>query len=541
MSGSGGELLFERRRPALTVRWRLGCNALRDALDLLEPKEARRAQLVATLTRLPTRAELARLPAGVAWLEVRADLVGDPDDETLATLAARFDGGLIYTLRSGAEGGSGPSDPSQRADRLKRAAARPAVFPFVDLEADRDLVPGLLEALPAERRILSWHGPATPLAELERRFAAMATTPARLYKLVTAADRPGEELAPLHLLGGLERPDVVAFATGASGAWTRLVAPRLGATVIYGALPGGEPGAPGQPAVDHLIDDYGLPELRPATALYGIVGRPVTHSLSPRLHNRAYRELGLPALYVPFEASSFGDFWLEVVESGRLDELGLPLRGLSVTAPYKRVALAVAGATSPRTSAVGAANTLVETDGVWEAESTDPEGVVVPLERLGVELVGAEAAVVGAGGAGRAAVVGLQEGGARVTLVNRGEERGLEAAEHLDVPFVRLDDFEPGRYAVVVHATSLGHSPDDPLPFETDALAAGAVLVDLVYGGGETPLVRAARAAGRRVVDGREALLFQALDQFRLMTGRELPEELARAALEPGPEFRPAS
>ncbi len=516
----------------------------RNAVDLTEPREPRRAQLVATLTRLPTRAELARLPDGVGWLEVRADLLGDLDDDALGALSAGVSGGLIYTLRSAAEGGSGPSDPARRTESLARAAARPGLFPLVDLEADRDLVPGLLAALPPERRLLSWHGPATPLAELEARFAAMAATPARLYKLVTAAAQPGEELAPLHLLGALGRPDVVAFATGASGVWTRLVAPRLGAPVVYGALPGAEPGAPGQPAVDRLVADYGLPELRPAEALYGIVGRPVAHSLSPRLHNRAYRELAVPALYVPFHAEHFGDFWLEVVESGRLDELGLPLRGLSVTAPYKAVALAVAGAPSPRATAVGAANTLVETDGVWEAETTDPEGVVLPLERLGVELVGAEAAVVGAGGAGRAAVVGLQEAGARVTLVNRSEVRGLEAAEHLDVPFVPLAEFEPGRYTVVVHATSLGHAPGDPLPFAPEALAADAALVDLVYGGAETPLVGAARAAGRRVADGREALLFQALGQFRLMTGRDLPEALAREALAPGSEGefpRPAS
>ncbi len=501
-----------------------------------ETKAPRRAQLVATLTRLPTRAEIAALPDGVSWLEVRADLVGDPDEAALAALASGFDGGLIYTLRSAAEGGAGPSDPMSRAERLARAAARPDLFPLIDLEADRDLVPGLLAALSPERRILSWHGAATPLADLEVRFAAMAATPARLYKLVTAAAQPGEELAPLHLLGVLERPDVAAFATGAAGAWTRLVAPRLGAPFVYGALPGGDPGAPGQPAVDRLVADYGLPDLPAASALYGIVGRPVAHSLSPRLHNRAYRELGIPALYVPFHAEHFGDFWLEVVESGRFEELGLELRGLSITAPYKAVALALAGAPSPRATAVGAANTLVQTDGVWEAETTDPEGVILPLGRLGVELLGAETAVVGAGGAGRAAVVGLQEAGARVTLVNRSEERGLAAAEDLDVPYVSLDDFDPGAYAVVVHATSLGHSPDDPLPFAPEALAPGAALVDLVYGGEETPLVRAARAAGRTVVDGREALLFQALEQFRLMTGHELPEALAREALAgPGP------
>lgn len=500
------------------------------------PQHEERAHLIATLTRLPEPGELARLPAGVGWLEVRADLTGEPEAGAAEALARELSGGLVYTLRSGAEGGEGPDAAAPRAERLERAgrAVRgdgSPLYGLVDLEAARDLHPEVLEAIPEERRILSWHGPATATSELEERIADMTRTPARLYKLVTRASQPGEELPPLRALAAAGRRDVTAFATGETGLWTRLVAPRLGAPVVYGAFPEGEPGAPGQPGVDRLARDYGLPALPPAEALFGIVGRPVAHSLSPRLHNRAYRELGIPALYLPFHAEHFGDFWLEVVESGALDAVGLPLKGLSVTAPYKEIALAVAGAPSPRAHAVGAANTLVRTDGVWEAESTDPEGVVLPVQRLGVDLQEAPAAVVGAGGAGRSAVVGLREAGCRVTLVNRTAERGREAAEELGVAFLPLGDFDPGEFAVVVHATTLGRHPADALPFDPARLRPDAVVVDLVYGEAETPLLAASGAAGRRAVDGREVLLYQALEQFRLMTGRELPVDLAREAL----------
>lgn len=499
-----------------------------------------RAHLIATLTRLPEPGERISLPEGVGWLEVRADLAGEPEPAAAATLAGAVPGGLVYTLRSRAEGGDGPDDPAVRAERLERAGRAVGdggpLYGLVDLEAARDLHPEVLDAVPPERRILSWHGPHAPAPELEERIAGMTATPARLYKLVPRAAQPGEELAPLLALAAAGRRDVTAFAGGEIGLWTRLVAPRLGAPVVYGALPGGEPGGPGQPGVDRLVEDYGLPELPPVEALYGIVGRPVAHSLSPRLHNRAYRALGVPALYLPFHAEHFGDFWLEVVEGERLDALGLPLRGLSVTAPYKEIALAVAGAPSPRTDAVGAANTLIRTEGVWEAESTDPEGVVLPVRRLGVALEGAAAAVVGAGGGGRSAVVGLREAGARVTLVNRSEARGREAAEDLGADFAALDGFDPAGFSVVVHATTLGRHPEDPLPFDPARLDPDAVVVDLVYGEVETPLLAAVRAAGRRAVDGREVLLYQALEQFRLMTGRRLPVPLAREALGLAPE-----
>jgi 3-dehydroquinate dehydratase/shikimate dehydrogenase len=508
------------------------------------PTDGRRARLIATLTRPPEAGDVARLPAGVDWVELRADRAGEPDPGAACALARDLEGGLVYTFRSRAEGGDGSDDASRRTERLLRAARAVCpgseggepLYAFLDLEAGRDLRPEVLGAVAPERRILSWHGPATPEPELEQRIEAMVETPAALYKLVTAAAQPGEELAPLHALAAAGRDDVIAFASGECGVWTRLVAPRLGAPVVYAAFPGGAPGAPGQPEIDRLVLDYGLPELPPATALFGVVGRPVTHSLSPRLHNRAYRELGIPALYVAFHAEHFGDFWLEVVEGGRLAELGLPLCGLSVTAPFKEIAQAVAGAPSPRTQAVGAANTLVERDGVWEAESTDPEGVVLPLRHLGVALEGTPVAVLGAGGAGRSAVVGLADAGAKVTLFNRTEERGRKAARELAVEFRPLAAFRPGEFDVVVHATSLGRGPADPLPFDPAALRPHAVVIDLVYATEGTPLLAAVRAAGRRAIDGREVLLAQALEQFRMMTGRRLPVALARETLGLPPE-----
>jgi 3-dehydroquinate dehydratase/shikimate dehydrogenase len=168
---------------------------------------------------------------------------------------------------------------------------------------------------------------------------------------------------------------------------------------------------------------------------------------------------------------------------------------------------------------------------VWEAESTDPDGVVLALQHAGVNLKGASAAVVGCGGAGKAAAYGLHLAGAKVVLVNRGRERGQKASAALGLPFVPLADFDPSRFDVVVQATGLGHDPDDDLIFDPERLASGAALLDMVYGPEPTRLLRRARELGRIAVDGREMLLYQALEQFRLMTGRELPMELAREIL----------
>ena len=486
-----------------------------------------RATLVATLTASPSAEALRRIAGSVDLLEVRADLVPEIDP---ADLRADFPGKLLYTLRSRDEGGRFGGSLLERQTLLEGAASR---FDLIDLEAERDLDPHLLARVSPDRRVLSWHGPAGELEELQERFEAMAETPAVLYKLVPAARRSGQDLLPLRLLAEIRRRDVTAFATGPTGTWTRLVAPRLGAPWVYGSLDD-EEAAPGQLPVERLIRDYGLPALPEVQRLCGVVGAPVLHSLSPRLHNRAYRELDLPYLYLPFHVEEFGEFWLEVVEDGFLEDAGMPLVGLSVTTPHKTAALAVAGAASPLAETLNAANTLDLREGVWEAENTDVEGVIKALEARGIAVEGLRAVVVGAGRAGRAAAFGLQRGRADVLVANRSEERGREVADLLEIPFLPLEDLDPASFDLVVHATSLGRNPGDEAPVDPDSLREDAILVELVYGAEPTALERRARERGLTVIDGREVLVAQALAQFRLFTGREIPIELGRRILELG-------
>ncbi len=481
--------------------------------------------LVATLAAAgEVAADLAALPPEVDWLEVRADLVGDLDPEWLRP---RFAGGLLYTLRSAREGGRFTGEDAERTRRLAAAAHG---YDLVDLEGATDCTSPILSAVPAEQRVVSWHGEPGDLPALRDRFATLAATPARFYKMVPVARAHGEELLALALLRSLQRRDLIAFTGGELGAWTRILAPRLGAAVVFCAA-GAAAGAPGQPAAARLLRDFGRPGFEPLEAVSGVAGKPIAHSLSPRLHNAAYRALGLARLYLPFHVESFGDFWLEVVESSALEALGFPLRGLSVTAPFKEAALAVAGVSSPLAERVGAANTLVQSGSVWEAETTDPEGVVGALRAARVEPRGRRAAVVGAGGAGRAAAEGLRQAGATVALVHRDPERGRQAAASLAVAALPLGAFRPAEFELVVHATPLGHRDDDPLPFPVAALRPGTVLMDLVYGEEPTALLTAARAAGCVTIDGREVLVHQAVGQFRLMTGQALPLAVARRAV----------
>jgi 3-dehydroquinate dehydratase / shikimate dehydrogenase len=478
------------------------------------------ATIVATLMEPLKYAgeELSSLPIAVKWLQVRADVVGDVDPDSLRQ---HFDGNLIYALHSREEHGAFAGTALQRQQRLLKAAKD---YDLIDLEGERDLTPELLEAIPPSKRLISWRGAATDSLTLKQRLEKFSETDALIYKLVSVGARPGDELAALSLLKLAARPDLIAYTTGKHCLWSRLVALHFGMPMIFGTIES-QSDFPWEPTVLQLIQDYNLPQLTPLKEIYGIVGDPVQHSLSPRLHNAAYRALGYPALFVPFPVESFRDFWSRVVEEGTLESLGIYMSGFTVGAPHKETALNEAAASSQMAQRAGSTNVVVRENGTWKADTTDPEGVIEGVSRRGIELSGKKVAVVGCGGSGRAIAAALDQVGAVVTLVNRGVERGMRAHRLLGLPFVPLSEFTVDGYSLIVNATPVGRNNID-LPFKLNGLGQDTVVVDLVYGSQTTPLIANAKAQGRITIDGREVLYLQARRQFYLMTGREMPAEL---------------
>ncbi|MFJ5837212.1 hypothetical protein ACIQGO_10655 [Streptomyces shenzhenensis] len=485
----------------------------------------RRARLVAVAAEpedLTPRA-LRGLTGVADELEIRADLVGDPDPSRLRRY---FRGRLTYSLRSARHGGRSAAGPVERHTRLLRAADH---YERVDLEAMDDVQPQLLAAIPARQRRVSWHasGPSgrtegrgragllEASGRLRERFAAMSAVPAALYLLVPQPGAQYGSAAPL-LLTGLGRTDVTAFASGPAGMWTRVLAPWLGAPVVYGRV--GAPGADGTPSAGRLLADYGLPALPPLSGLLGIAGHTPEGSPSPRLHNAALRELRLPALYLPFPMDTFSRFWQWSLDFGALG--GPPLHGLTVTAPHKESALHVADAADPEALGCGAANLLWLDAGRWRAATTDAVGALRALALGGVDPNGRRAAVIGCGGAGRAVAWALRAAGARVTLVNRGTAHGREASSRLGLPYVPLARFSPAGYDLLAHATPLVERE----PFPVAAADADAVVLEMTYRDPPTALVRATRARGLTGIDGWQVLIVEVREQFRLMTGHPMPE-----------------
>lgn len=482
------------------------------------------ASLIASLITPPLSRglELSSLPRSVKWLEVRADLLGDLNPEWLRR---QFDGQLLYVLRSQSEGGEFAGSVQQRQQRLVTAARH---YDLIEIEGT-DFSEDLLSQIPAAQRLAAWHGAAADMVSLKTNFARLSSVAARFYKLVVQANRMTEELNTLSFLKSLRRSDTIAYANGPLGFWSRLAALQLGAPAIFGTVPNASP-IPAEPFVTRLIEDYGLPEITRVSELFAIIGSPIFHSLSPRLHNAAYRALGYEALFVPLQVESFNKFWQEVVQSSELEALGFPIKGMTVASPHKESVLLTAGSTSPMAREGESANVIVRNNGRWEAGTTDPEVIEMASRERGIQFADKRAAVIGCGGAGRAIAAALAGAGARVTLVNRGADRGRHAAKLLNLPFIPLKDFDAGGYDILVNATPVGRESIEA-PCELEQLSNHTAVIDLVYGSKPTPLVSNSHALGRTVIDGRDVLLTQVLCQFRMMTGREMPESIATETL----------
>jgi shikimate dehydrogenase len=261
--------------------------------------------------------------------------------------------------------------------------------------------------------------------------------------------------------------------------------------------------------------------------VYGLIGNPVEHSLSPPMHEAAYEAVGLDARYVLFEPDV--DSLATAIEGAE----ALGVRGLNVTIPFKEDVLPFLDP-DPIAARIGAVNTIDFGGEEITGYNTDAAGVRRSFESAGVDIEGRNAVVVGAGGAGRAAAFALDEAGANVHVANRTTERARDLADSLDGAtgggLDSLRETVPDA-EILINATSVGMEADET-PVAADLLHPGLAVLDAVYTPLETRLLSEAAAAGCTTIDGGHMLCYQAAEAFERWTGREAPVGRMRDALE---------
>ena len=463
-----------------------------------------------------TTAELRRKRdevIGADMVELRLDTVSDPD------VAGALEGRrlpAIVTCRPTWEGGQFRGSEEERRGILRQAITHGAEYVDIEWRANfSDLV-----AQTAGRRIvLSMHDFDGMPADLEARAAAMRATGAEIIKLAARTARLSDCL-PLFDLGSKIGPGgAVVIGMGDCGLVTRVLAAKFGSRWTYA---GGEAHV-GQVTSGELLDVYRFRSASSATALYGVVGSPVSHSVSPAMHNAAFGALGLDAVYLPFPAVDAQDF----VTFGR----ALGVRGASVTIPYKVALREHVDEVDVVACRVGAINTIRAVGGRWIGGNTDAAGFLRPLHDR-VALAGARVAVLGAGGSARAVLAALAGGGATVTVYSRSRAR----AEEIATPAAATAGVFPpaaGSWDLLVNCTPVGMFPNvAAMPVEAAALSgpAGRTVYDLVYNPESTMLLREAAAAGCATIGGLQMLVGQAIEQFEWWTGAKAPADVMKHA-----------
>ncbi|MCB9846473.1 MAG: type I 3-dehydroquinate dehydratase [Phycisphaeraceae bacterium] len=501
--------------------------------------------------------------SGADLVEFRIDTLAESTpDSRQQTIRLLRDTPLpcILTCRPDSEGGAYTGPEEDRLTLLHTALASDHPPAFVDvelaaLERDPDVLQAFRAAKSASttRVIVSIHDFRGRPADLSRRLVRLESLDlADVRKIAFVARSLRDNLELLDLCRHAPTP-TIALGMGGHGLPSRVLAPKCGGFLTFAALRAGAATAPGQPTIHDLLATYRFREIHPETRVYGIVGDPVEHSLSPAVHNAAFEASGHDGVYLPMPVAA-GDcpddafLALKATLPALIEHPSLCLHGLSITIPHKepvvRLARELGWTLQPGLDQIGAANTLtVERDATGTVArvtlaNTDADASVRCVHDLSVEPVGSTALILGAGGVARAVAVALLRNGGRIGLSNRSESRARQLAEELRAIFgdrVWLET-DPDRLApapdLIVNCTPVGMAregepPTSPLSDEwLAALPKGTAVFDTVYRRGGTPLVRKARSLGLRAQDGLNMFVYQAAAQFELWTKRSAPMPL---------------
>jgi len=461
---------------------------------------------------------LSLAPAACDLVELRADRLRADEIGSLVRGSGRP---LIVTMRRTEDGGAFDGSEPERERGFRVALESGARF--VDVEWDRPLAGLVDEPTFRSNVILSSHGVECEGQGLSALYHQMRERSRGPLKIVAAA-RSVDEVPAVRGLLREARSDgggLAAFALGAAGAPSRLLAPSWGSWATYGALTVGSETAAGQYTAEEMIDTFDVLGIGPSTGLFALVGSRVGGSPSPAMHAAGYRRADLDARYLAVETDS-----LEAFESLIDPEHGLGLKGFAVTMPFKEQTAARCTPEDAASSACGAVNTVIVEGAVWKGFNTDGAGVLARLRtRIGPE--GKRVAIVGAGGTARAVAFELVRAGCEVTLFNRTAERAVAAARRVGAVSAPLDELAGFGWDILVNATPQGSEGER---FLDPGQLRGQVVVDAVYASRPTALIRDARTRGLQVIDGLEMLAAQGVLQFRQMTGIDAEHEVFHAA-----------
>ncbi len=266
-----------------------------------------------------------------------------------------------------------------------------------------------------------------------------------------------------------------------------------------------------------------MTDINTSTALYGVLGNPVGHSLGPAMHNSAFAHVGFNGVYLAFKVAD--------IKSAVSGIRALGIKGVSITIPHKVAIMEHLDRVDDTAARIGAVNTVVNENGVLTGFNSDSPGAMAALlEKTAIK--GKTVAMIGAGGAARAVGHGIKANKGELVILNRTVAKGEALARDLNAGFFPLDRFKDIRPDIVINTTAMGMTPEtDVMPVPPSFIRPKMVVMDIVYNPLDTALLKAARQKGCKIVDGVAMFVYQGAYQFEIWTGKKAPVDIMRSVV----------
>lgn len=431
---------------------------------------------------------------------------------------------VIATCRRAQNGGRFKGSLASQLEVLLKSAAAGCQIVDIELESAQSLKPGDLDKLRGRAVLLLSSHDFKHTRKIDETFAKMKPFAADIYKVVTTATTLYDNVQMMKFLQeNHDRNSIVGLCMGEQGIISRVLGLRAGSAFTFAAASAGEETGPGQITAQELRSIYRIDSLDAATKVYGVVGDPVEHSLSPLMMNAAFRREAVNAVFLKLHAKKLDDL-LKCIPD-------IPLSGLSITMPYKEEIIGALEKTDPTTAQVGACNTVVRAqDGRLFGFNTDVSGLVGALEQTNLDLQTAKVLVLGAGGAAKSAVFGSRAKGAEVYILNRTPAEAQKLARKAHAKTIKRTDLVKMEFDVIINATPVGMGGNGSMPL-TDKELKAKYIFDMVYNPMQTRLLTVAKAKGLQTISGVEMFVRQGAQQFQIWTGKPAPVAEMRAVI----------
>lgn len=450
--------------------------------------------------------------------ELRLDLLSPSEVAKAADFPSMVDIPVILTLRRVSDGGKCTLQEKARRslliDTMKNGG-----FSYVDIEDDvkKSDVEEAAHSL-GMKVIRSYHDFEGVPADIFSRVHSLASR-GDVAKIAVTPHNTADVMTLFRINEELKDVPKIIIGMGEWGVATRILYKKMGSILTFGS--NGKAVAPGMISARELKLLYRADQLNDNTGIYGIVGNPVMHSLSPQIHNPGFHKIHYNAVYVPFLSESIRSF-LTLAEM-------LRMRGFSVTVPFKVDVVKYLGNITREVKQIGSCNTVVRVPNMWKGTNTDYYGFIHPIEKEIDDGRIKSALVIGAGGAAKAIVWALKMRNVKVMIVNRTKSKADELARLYGVGSDSLDNISryEGKVDLVVQATNMGlHPYEDVNPAENFHFSGKEIAYDIVYKPKYTKFLIAAEKAGCSLKFGWDMLMEQGKLQFESFTGYHYPKDV---------------